>query len=196
MRCADALAVHLLGPAATPEEQREAAVHIARCPSCAGTVDDLEHDGVDAEGSLEALDHTRPAPRPWIRVALGALSMLELCLALPWMVGLNPLALLDENVGAEHLTRDGAIGLFVGAAGLLAALRPRYAVPAVVVATIGVFTQVIAGAVDEQAHHVAGWFELLHLLTLGILLFTALIAGSRATGPGPPHRAPGLRVTS
>ena len=192
MRCADALRAQLLGDDADPDERRAAAVHIARCPSCAGVIDDLEHDGADgAEDVLDTLAAHRPAPRRWIRSTLAVLAAGQLFLAVAWMVGMTPL--LGSDVQLEHLTRDGSLGLFSGAAGLLAAVRPRYAVPAVIVVALGVFIQVVAGALDESHAHVSAWFELLHLITLAILGLTALIAGSRAATPATPVRPGGLR---
>lgn len=192
MRCADALRAQLLGDAADPDERRAAAVHIARCPSCAGMIDDLEHEGAGgADDVLEALAAHRPAPRRWIRFTLAVLASGQLVLAVAWLVGATPL--LGGDIQPEHLTRDGSLGLFIGAAGLLAAMRPRYAVPAVIVVALGVFIQVVAGALDESHAHVSAWFELLHLLTLAILGLTSLIAGSRSTAPAAPVRPGGLR---
>ena len=192
MRCADALRGHLLGEDADPDQFRAAAVHIARCPSCAGVIDDLEHDdSADPDEVLDALASHRPAPRAWIRVTLAVLASGQLVLAVAWLVGATPL--LGGDTQPEHLTRDGSLGLFIGAAGLLAAVRPRYAVPAVIVVALGVFIQVVAGALDESHAHVSAWFELLHLLTLAILGLTALIAGSRSTAPAAPVRPGGLR---
>lgn len=192
MRCADALRAHLLGEDADPDEARAAAVHIARCPSCAGVIDDLEHDDSgDAEELLGVLAAHRPAPRAWIRSCLAALASVQLVLALAWLVGVTPL--LGGDIQPEHLTRDGSLGLFIGAAGILAAARPRYAVPAVIVVALGVFIQVVAGALDESHAHVSAWFELLHLLTLAILGLTAAIAGSRAAALAAPVRPGGLR---
>lgn len=195
MRCADALRAHLLGEEADPDEARAAAVHIARCPSCAGLIDDLEHDDSgDADEVLDALAAHRPAPRAWIRSCLAALAAVQLVLALAWLVGVTPL--LGGDIQPEHLTRDGSLGLFIGAAGMLAAVRPRYAVPAVIVVALGVFIQVVAGALDESHEHVNAWFELLHLLTLAILGLTAAIAGSRAATPAPPARPTGPRAVA
>lgn len=195
MRCADALRAHLLGDAAAPDERRAAAVHIARCPSCAGVIDDLDHDETsDADEVLEALAAHRPAPRQWIRAALAVLASVQLFLAVAWLVGVTPL--LGSEVQPEHLTRDGSLGLFIGAAGLLAAARPRHAVPAVIVVALGVFIQVVAGALDESHEHVSAGFELLHLLTLAILGLTAAIAGSRAAPPASPVRPTGLRAVT
>jgi hypothetical protein len=195
MPCADALRAHLLGDAASPDERRAAAVHLARCPSCAGVIDDLDHDETGgADDVLGALAAHRPAPRPWIRAALAVLASGQLFLALAWLVGITPL--LSSEVQPEHLTRDGSLGLFIGAAGLLAAVRPRYAIPAVIVVALGVFIQVVAGALDESHEHVSAGFELLHLLTLAILGLTAAIAGSRAAEPTPPARPSGLRAVT
>ena len=104
--------------------------------------------------------------------------------------------LLGSEVQPEHLTRDGSLGPFIGAAGLLAAVRPRYAVPAVIVVALGVFIQVVASALDQSHEHVSAGFELLHLLTLAILGLTAAIAGSRAVTPTPPARPAGLRAVA
>lgn len=193
MRCADALRAHLLGDAGDPAVLRAAEAHIAACPSCAGIVDDLDHDdGTSADDVLVGLAAHRPAPRRWLRAALAALAALQVLLAVFWLIGVTPL--LDSDIQPEHLTRDGTLGLFIGAAGLFAAIRPRYAVPSVAVVALGVFIQVVAGALDESHSHTSAWFELLHLLTLAILGLAAAVAGSRATVPTPGDRPAGLRV--
>lgn len=193
MRCADALRAHLLADVGDPAAHRAAEAHIATCPSCAGIVDDLDHDdGTSADEVLGGLASHRPAPRRWLRATLATVCALQLLLAVAWLLGVTPL--LDSDIQPEHLTRDGTLGLFVGAAGLLAAVRPRYAVPSVVVVALGVFIQVVAGALDESHSHTNAAFELLHLLTLAILGLTAAVAGSRAAAPTPGERPAGLRV--
>ncbi len=195
MRCAEALRGHLLGEAGGADRYRAAEAHIAACPSCAGIVDDLDHDdGTSADDVLDGLAAHRPAPRRWLRAALATISALQVLLAVAWLVGVTPL--LDRDIQPEHLTRDGTLGLFVGAAGLLAAVRPRYAVPSVVVVALGVFIQAVAGALDQSHSHTSAAFELLHLLTLGILGLTAAVAGSRATAPSPGPRPAGLRLVT
>jgi hypothetical protein len=194
VRCTEALLIHLQGDQAPVDEHRTARAHAARCPSCAGTVDDLSHDETDAATVLRSLAAHQTTPRRWIRTLLAGLSVLQLLLALPWLFAVNLLAGPDNHIGDSHLTRDGAIGLFLGAAGLIAAVRPRYVTPAIAVAAVGVVAQVVAGALDQHQAHVDAWFEMFHLLTVAILVLTAMIAGSRSAGLGNPTPTRTLRL--
>jgi hypothetical protein len=159
-------------------------------------VDDLNHNEIDATSILKSLGAHYANPRRAIRITLGVFASLQLLLAVPWIFGANLLTDFADTVGQAHLTRDGALGLFVGAAGLITAIKSRYAAPAAVIAGIGVVVQLVAGAFDEHHAHVDGWFELLHLLTVGILILTAILAGSRAGRPRQPQRQQGPRLLS
>ncbi len=194
MRCTDALLIHLQGEQASKDDQGASRAHLARCPSCAGTIEDLEYDGTDPANVLRALAAHQSTPRKSIRVLLASISVIQLLVALPWLFAVNPFATLDNQVGDAHLTRDGAIALLVAAAGLLVAIRPRYATPAAVVAAVGVLAQFVTGTLDEYNADVDVWFEIFHLLTISILVITAIIAGTRIAGPGTPKRPRNLRL--
>lgn len=194
MRCTDALLIYLQGEQASKDDQGASRTHLARCPSCAGTVEDLEYDGTDPASVLRALATHQATPRRSVRVLLASISVVQLLVALPWLFAINPFATLDNQVGDAHLTRDGAIALLVGAAGLLVAIRPRYATPAAVVGAVGVLAQFVTGMLDEYNADVDVWFEIFHLLTIAILVLTAVVAGSRVAGPGTPKRSRNLRL--
>jgi hypothetical protein len=143
--------------------------------------------------SLAKVNAERPAPHLITRWALVVLSTAQLLLALPWLVGLNPLAVIGAEVDPSHLTRDGALGLLVAVAGLTVAARPRYGVPALMIASAGIVAQVVAGAIDEDRAHVHASFELTHLLALAVVALMAIIAGSRVPTLGEANRRPPLR---
>lgn len=187
MRCSDALLIHLQGSQANVDDRRNSSAHIARCPDCAGAIDDLDHDDTTAASLLRDLAIRSAGAYRGTRVALVVIAALETCLALPWLFGVNALGFMDDSVQQTHLTRDGAIGLFVGATGLLIAYRPRYATSGLITATVGVALQLVAGAIDENQADVGAAFELLHLLTLAILILAAVLAGTRRR-IGPPKR--------
>lgn len=193
MRCSEALVVHLQGEDADVSKRRVAQAHVASCPSCAGVVDDLQHGETDLATVLQTLVISQTTPRPWIRVTLLGLAIVQLIFAIPWIFGVNILG-SETNVEVSHLTRDGVISLFVATAGLVVAVKYRYALPALAVASVGITVQVIAGAIDENQNSVDTSFEFLHLLALAILVIIAIIAGSRASLSGSPKRGSGLRI--
>jgi hypothetical protein len=153
-------------------------------------VDDAE----SAEHVLATLAQHRPAPRPRLRTALGVLAVLQCALALPWLFGINPVAFLSHNVASEHLTRDGAIGMIVGVAGLTAALRTRHALAMLVTGAAAISMQVLTFAIDENRDRVHPLFELSHVLVPIILGLIAVIALRRSAPIDPPGREPGLSM--
>jgi hypothetical protein len=195
--CVDAL--RLLGagapadegaPHAGSAELRAARRRVAACPSCAAVVDDVG----SPDAVLAALDEHRPARRPRLRTVLGLLSALQCALALPWLFDLNPLAFLAQDVASEHLTRDGAIGVIVGVAGLTTAVRTRHALAMLVTGSAAIGMQVLTFAIDENHDRVHPLFELSHALVPIILALIAVFTVRRATPIRPPTRDRNLRA--
>jgi hypothetical protein len=192
--CAAALRAVLAEPSAhedptTAEERRRARRHVSTCPYCAGELDDE-----DTAVLLQRLDRVRPRRAPRLRVVLAALAGVQVAVALPWLFGWNPLGILGGHALAAHLTRDGAIGVIVGVAGITTAWQPRQAVPMLVMALAALGMQVFGFAIDENHDRVTALFEVQHLLVLAVTVGIALFALRR---PGPitdPDRPPGLRV--
>jgi heme A synthase len=75
---------------------------------------------------------------------------------------------------AEHLTRDGALGVIAGFAALFVLVRRNYARAMTAVVAAGVLLQILLGIIDDHDHHVEISFELLHVLIIGILVLLVL----------------------
>lgn len=171
-------------------ELRAARRHVASCPSCASLIDDTG----SAERVLATLARHRPTQRPRLRIVLGVIAALQCALALPWLFDVNPVAFLGNDVDSSHLTRDGAIGVIVGVAGLTTALRTRHALAMLVTGIAAIGMQVLSFAIDEHHERVHPLFELSHALVPVILVLIAVIAMRRPAPIDPPDRGPGLRA--
>lgn len=141
----------------------------------------------DPDALLQHLGPALPQPRPVLRIMLSIVGLLQLLAVLPWMVDRDPLRLLGYS-SAEHLTRDGALGLAVAAAGLLVAWRPRWAVPCLVISSVALLAQTAVGIFDTDGRVFS---ELVHLPSV---MLTCLIGLSAvrldALGPTSTPRRP------
>ncbi len=189
LTCTKALTVIADGSdGSTPDELRRAQVHAATCPRCLRSLDDPDA----ADRVLSALRPSVLDPPRVFRVAIALVATIQLVFAIPWLFGATLLP--DHSVTTAHLTRDGALGLVIAAAGLLAAWRPRYAVSAIVLGSIVLAAQAVAGVIDQQNQSVNVLFELLHLLVLVILAMIAIsVATTRQSTPDARPTARGLR---
>lgn len=180
------------GDGPTDEDERRAARrHVAQCPSCAGLLDDAEGDADAARVALAAIAPRRPA---MLRIVLGVLAVVQLALALAWMFGWNLLASSGVHAGDEHLARDGAIGVVVGIAGLVAAQAPRFAVPMLVMGAAAFGLQLLGFALDEHHGRVSALFEVQHALVFLVVLLIAVLAFRRPAPIAEPRRGPHLRA--
>jgi hypothetical protein len=194
--CVDAL--RRISEAGAPEEQpsersatwRAARRHIEMCPICASLVD----DAIEPEQILAALAAHRPPHKPVLRIALGVIAAVQCAIAVPWLFGVNPLGFMADHVASEHLTRDGAIGVVVGVAGLTTALVTRHGLAMLVMGAAAIGMQLLSFAIDEDHDRVHPLFELSHLLVPVILALIAVFALRRPSPVDPPDRGPGLRV--
>jgi hypothetical protein len=123
--------------------------------------------------TLGRLDEAIPTPAPTMRIAVAVLAMIQFAVAVPWLVGADPLVLLGNSTSA-HRTRDGALGLAVAAAGLLAAWRPHWAKPSFALASFAVIAQTAAGVLDTAI--IAGSNELIHLPSIALTCLTGALA--------------------
>jgi len=124
MTCERALMV-LIGEAGDDtREKREkvvaARLHASRCPHCSAAYDPA---GPDAAEVLDTVAAKTSAPATPLRMGLLAISVTQLVLAIPWLVGRSLLP--DSHVAVSHLTRDGALGLVI--AGVSLATRKKTA---------------------------------------------------------------------
>ena len=142
----------------------------------------LRHGSVAPDLQLGAL---LPRPPLWFRVIVAVLALAQTVVVIPWFLGSDPGGLL-EGSGADHLTRDGAIGLVVSVAAILAAWRPHWAMPSFAVASIAVIAQAVAAVVEESSDGL-GAGELIHLPSVVLTCLIGL-SGIRLRALGPSTR--------
>ena len=136
-----------------------------------------------ADRVLERTAPLRLGPPPIVRGALALVAGTQLVLAGPWLVGTDPLGSLGA-AEVSHMTRDGAFGVAIALAGLIAAWRHRHAIAAAIVATALVAAQFVTGVIDGHADRIAYWAETSHVLLPIILLLIFLCARpERSFGP-------------
>jgi len=185
MTCRDALVVLLDGPTASDAGRyRRARAHASACSQCASSYD-------DPEASRRVLDHAPPALPglpPVLRGVVLGLATLQLVLACPWLFGASVVP--DHNVAIAHLTRDGALGLVVACAAIVAAWRPRYLVSALLVGSVALVAQFASGLVDQQDRAVSAGFELTHTLSFAILALLAYASARLRLKPADPGGRP------
>jgi hypothetical protein len=117
---------------------------------------------------------------------------LQIVIALPWLFGHNPVAIVG-HASSDHLVRDGAIGVVIAIAGLIASYDPTRARTLCLVSAAALLLQLFAGLLDEHERHVTFDFELTHLLAIAIVILLGLIARAAPFGPARPHRRVELR---
>ncbi|MEZ5412477.1 MAG: hypothetical protein R2761_30865 [Acidimicrobiales bacterium] len=151
-----------------------------------GSADDGDGDG--AQPLLDQLGAALPGPNPVVRGLVAVLAVAQLAVVLPWLVDADPFGLLGSST-SSHLTRDGALGLAVAVAGLMAAWRPRWAVPCFLLASAALVAQALSGLFDPASAG-AGGTELVHVPSV-ILTCLVGLSGIRLTplGPGPRRRS-------
>lgn len=157
-----------------------------------------------ADRVLDRMAPVRVGPPRWIRALLAIASTAQLAIALPWLVGTDPLGLLGE-ADTSHMTRDGAFGVAIGVAGLVTAWRHRYAIAAAILSVSILLIQFGTGLIDGHADRVAMWVEVSHLpmiVITGLILVAArperslMRRGSGNPEPDPVNRSEGLRLVS
>ena len=148
--------------------------------------DDGEDDAHDpAEPLLAQLGAALPGPNPVVRALVAVLAAAQLTVVLPWLVDADPFGLLGGST-SSHLTRDGALGMVVAVAGLMAAWRPRWAVPCFLLGSAALVAQAVAGLFDSASAG-GGGTELVHVPSV-ILTCLIGLSGIRLTPLGPDAR--------
>jgi hypothetical protein len=134
---------------------------------------DAGREAADPDSTLQRLDDALPRPAPALRLTVAVLGILQLVAVLPWLIGHDPIGLLGDS-NTAHLTRDGALGLVVAVAALLATWRPHWARPSFAIASAAVVAQAAAGALDTTA--ATGGNELIHLPSVALACLTGALA--------------------
>lgn len=138
--------------------------------------DDCDALAALTDRTLDRLDAERPTRSMALRAGLGVVSVIQLVLSVPWLVGSNPWTAFLGQVPDSHLTRDGAIGVVTATAGLVTVWRSRYAFAMLAIAAVGLVMQVLGGAVDAD---VGTSFEAVHVVALVIAVLVLTIAARR-----------------
>ncbi|MCC6438923.1 MAG: hypothetical protein IT196_28125 [Acidimicrobiales bacterium] len=184
-QCSWAMAVLL-----APGDHDDAAVllaraHAGRCLRCAEV---LEDDGA-ADRVLEQLQSRRPAAHTAARALLAVVAIAQLAVAVPWLFGFNVLSSIGGAVATSHLTRDGALGVAVGAAGLFTVWRPSFSRAMVLVCTVPMLVQLVSSLADSADAQVGFRVELVHLVT-PLVVVLAMIVGRPPKAPTADRRPP------
>lgn len=177
MTCREATLVIMLGTDADAVARAER--HRSICSEC----------GV---GELDAVpDRIRealPEAPQWIIGLLLIFAAFQGFIAVPWLVGADPFGFLGTSAPLTHMVRDGAVGIAITAAALLAAVQPRWARPAFVISSVVLIAQVVAGLVDSSISY-TGAPELIHLVSVGVVILIGVCHLTQVVGPlGPPRR--------
>jgi hypothetical protein len=183
-RCRATLRVLLDPDRAGSAALADARRHAASCLDCSSVLD----DPAAATAALTVLAGARPRSRPLTRVLLAVVAAVQVTMALPWLFGADPTGTAGGTM-SEHLTRDGAIGVAVGVAGLFAARRPTHARVVAASCTAPIVVQIVTGVADGVGDRVQDRFELVHLAVVAIVVL-ALLAGRPSPGPRSERRRP------
>ena len=92
------------------DERARARLHASRCPRCSSAYD----TGI-TDVALPRSAHSPPEAAAPLRIGLAIIAGVQLALAGPWLLGHSIVP--DAHVAVAHLTRDGALGLVMGASG-------------------------------------------------------------------------------
>ena len=161
-----------MAPIAAAEARAAAQKHINECPSCTDT-----HE-VD---SLLSSLRRQTSGRSITRILLAVVGLIELSLALPWLIGANSWWVTEHHADASHLTRDGMLALVIATCALISAASRRYAFFCVVPAALAVVVQIMSGFYDDAHHHISSLFETIHIFHVVVLVLMLFELRSQRT---------------
>lgn len=163
--CSQARAT-LLSAVVDADRRTEAQQHILSCDQCSLPPTELDEQISAIERFIRG--------RMGVRVALALAGLLQLSLALPWLMGHN--SWWDAHSGAAdlHLSRDGMIAMVISVAALIGASSRRFAWFCVVPSILTVVIQVVTSLLDNGNNNVTLGFEWIHLLGLVIVVLLGM----------------------
>ena len=161
-----------MAPVASAEARAAAQEHINLCPSCTNA------DEVD---SLLSSLRRQTSGRSITRILLAIVGVIELSLALPWLIGANSWWVTEHHADASHLTRDGMLALVIATCAMISAWSRRYAFFCVVPAALAVIVQLMSGFYDDHHHRISSLFETIHLLHVVVLVLMLFELRSQRT---------------
>ncbi|MEY4632683.1 MAG: hypothetical protein RLZ18_55 [Actinomycetota bacterium] len=168
MNCAEASSI-LSAPVSSAESRAEAQRHIAECGVCSPST---------SINDILAAVRRNSTGRSITRIALAVVGLIELSLALPWLMGVNSWWVTDHHADASHLTRDGMLALVIATCALISASSRRYAFFCVVPAALAVVVQVMSGFYDDAHHRISSLFETIHIFH--VVVFVLMLLELRA----------------
>ena len=175
--CGQARAI-VLSPVADAQKKQEAQHHLMTCPGCSAI--DADDAAENATFTIARLSEGRTV----VRAVLAVLGLVELSLALPWLVGNASWWQYAADSAQQHLTRDGMIALVLGCAALFSAWSRRFAFFSVVPAAIALVVQLLTVFVDRSGDNVSFGFEWIHLLGVAVIaLLTVEVRAVSKSGP-------------
>lgn len=175
MTCDEATLALLLDPEeATADRARR---HQRQCRACG--LGPIPED-VDAHGSYHITGPALPEPSTIMVVTLWLIGAVQLALTAPWLISFDPIGLLGPEVNQAHQVRDGAFSVIIAVTALLAAWRPRWALPAFIISAVALTTQAAASLVDNTLV-ATGANESVHLLSIVATCLTGLLATKLTT---------------
>ena len=166
LTCAQAQSI-LQSTVVDVESRIRAQSHLVTCESCGAASSSQVAQMQDvvqrhAEGKL------------WIRVSLAFLGVIQLSLALPWLMGHNSWWHFNQGAAQLHLARDGAIAMVFTVAAFLSARWRRLAWFCAVPTSFALLIQGMAAIYDDSNGHIAFNFERIHLIGVAILVLSLL----------------------
>ena len=171
MNCAEASSI-VSAPVSSAESRAEAQRHIAECGVCSPST---------SINDILAAVRRNSTGRSVIRIALAIVGVIELTLALPWLIGVDSWWVTDHHADASHLTRDGMLALVIATCAMISAWSRRYAFFCVVPAALAVVVQVMSGFYDDHHHRISSLFETIHLLHVVVLVLMLFELRSQRT---------------
>lgn len=184
MTCEAAALALLVHP--DDDSVRRAKRHQQQCTHCNLGADADVESPVPAIQSSEIPGMAIPGPPTLIIAALALVGTAQLAITAPWLVAIDPLDLLGQDVVPAHQVRDGAFGVIITTAALLTVRRPRWAQPAFIISAIALVIQTAASLVDNTLT-ATGANETVHFLAVLTTVLTGLTAVRLATlGPTRP----------
>ncbi len=162
----------MLAPVSSAEARIAAQEHFKECPSCArnNDVDEL----------LTSL-RSQTDGRSFTRILLAVVGLIELSLALPWLIGTNSWWVTEHHADASHLTRDGMLALVIATCALISASSRRFAFFCVVPASLAVIIQIMSGFYDDAHHRISSVFEAIHIFHVVVLALMLIELRTRRT---------------
>jgi len=166
LTCNQAIAI-LQAPVVDTEQRIRAQSHVLTCAQC-GAISDQEL--VSIKDAVKARSNGQLA----IRIVLAVIGMIQLTLALPWIVGADSWWGHHHGAAEAHLARDGAIALVFTTCAFLAARWRRLAWFCVAPTSLALIVQLAAGIYDDSEGHISFDFEIIHLIGVAVLLLILL----------------------